>query len=459
MEQTKNKYWQWAVTILLPLCCLLIPTSELVTQNLKTFLVVTLIAIFLIIFDLVDAFVAAIVLFMGYSLTGVADLPTIFSSWQNDVAWMVIGSLVFSAAINETGVMKRMAYAMILKLGGSYSKMLWAIYLVAVALGVLTSVSTFPLVAAIAFAICKGMGYSFGSKEANGVTFAAMAGAICPFAWCYNPINAGTGAAVINMYDPSLSITWLSYLQMSAPWIIFDLIWMVLITKVFFKPKDAQVNKEFLQKELAKMGVMTKQEKKAVVLTVIIVVYMILSSFTGWPTAYGFSIIAWAAFLPGINLANSKTLTKVNFGTVFFTVACVSIGTVGSAVGIGELITQVVSPMFQGLSDVTYIGGMWGVSTVANFLLTPVAVTTALGVPLMQIGVDLGISPLVTLFTILQNTANVFMPHENSAYLLFFAFGLFTMKDFVKYNAVRMVLHFVFMMLVIVPYWYLIGML
>lgn len=457
MEQVRNKYWQWGVTVLLPFCCLLIPTSELITQELKTFFVVTLIAIFMVIFDLVDAFVAAIVLFMGYSVTGIADLSIVFSCWQNDVAWMVIGSLVFSSAINETGIMKRMAYALILKLGGSYSKMLWAIYAVAVILAILTSVSSFPLLAAIAFAICKGMGYSFGSKEANGVAFAAMAGAVCPFAWCYNPINAGTGAAVLNMYDPNLTITWMSYLQISAPWIVFDLVWMVLITNVFFKPKNINVNKMFFRHELEKMGTISKAEKKAIILTIVIVTYMILSSFTGWTTAYGFSIIAWAVFFPGINLANSATLSKVNFGIVFFTVACVSIGAVGNAVGVGNLITAVVSPLLAGISDVGYIAGIWGVSTVANLLLTPVAVTTALGVPLMQIGVDLGINPLTTLFTILQNTSNVFMPHENSAYLLFFAFGLFTMRDFVKFNAIRMGMHFIFMMLIMVPYWYLIG--
>ena len=59
------------------------------------------------------------------------------------------------------------------------------------------------------------------------------------------------------------------------------------------------------------------------------------SSFLGWKTAYGFSILAWAVYLPGIRLANGETLKKVNFGIVFFTVACISIGTVGNAVGVG----------------------------------------------------------------------------------------------------------------------------
>ncbi len=459
MEKTNKKIWQWVLSIILPLCICLIPLSDVYTSQLRIFFIVTLFAILLIAFDLVDSLIAAIVLFMGYSATGICDVATVFSAWSNDVAWMIIGSLVFAAALNETGIMKRFAYALILRLGGSYIKMLWAIYFVGVVISLLTSVTGFPLLAAIAFAICKGLGYPLGSKESNGVALAAMAGAVCPFAWLYNPINAGVGDAVLKLINPDLGITWISYLRISWPWFIFDLLWMILLTKVLFKSTGADIKADFFKNELSKLGQISNAEKKALVLTIVIVLYMIISSFTGWKTAYGFSLIAWAVFLPGVNLANGDTLKKVNFGVVFFTVACIAIGNVGNALGVGELINTLVNPLLGNVSKAGFIGGVWGISTVSNFLLTPVAVSAALGVPLMQIGASLGVEPVATLFTIMMNTSNVFMPHENTAYLLFFAFGLMMMKDFIKYNAIRMIGHLIFMMAIIVPYWYLIGIL
>lgn len=459
MDHISNAKLKWLVTIILPLCIMFIPLSELYTQQLRIFFIVTLFAILLVVFDLVDSFVAAIVLFMGYSVTGIAEVSVVFSAWSNDVAWMVIGSLVLCAALDKTGIMNRLAYQLILKMGGSYTKMLWAVYAAALVIAVLTSVTGFPLFATIVFGICNGMGYKIGSKEANGVVFAAMTGAVAPFAWLYNPINAGVGGSVVNLFDASLTISWISYFQMGAPWLIFDLFWMVLITKVFFKPKNNTVDVAYFHAELEKLGPTTMAEKKGLVLTILVVLYMIASSFLGWKTAYGFSVLVWAVFLPGVNLASGETLKKVNFGIVFFTVACLSIGTVGNAVGVGTLITTVVSPMLADLSTNLYIFGIWIISTVSNLLLTPVAVSTALGIPLMQIGVDLGINPLATIFTIMMNTSNVFMPHENTAYLLYFALGLFTMKDFIKYNAIRMGLHLIFMMAIIVPYWYMIGIL
>ena len=449
---------KWGISILLACSMLLIPETELMTQEIKLFLAITIFAIMLVIFDLTDSFVTGIILFMGYSISGITDKATVFSAWSNDVAWMVIGALVFAAILENTGIMTRCAYIIIRKTNGSYTKMLWGIYISALVVAFLTSVTGFPLFAPIIYGVCVGMGYKIGSREANGVVFAAMTGAVAPFAWVYNPINAGVGAAIVNIFDPNLTITWMSYLKIGLPWFFFDLIWMVLITKVFFK-SSVSVDTAYFENAYAKLGPVTLEQKKAAALTALVVGYLILSSFFGWTTTWAFSLLPWIAFIPGINLGSSQAIRKTNFSIVIFTVACLAIGNVGTAVGIGELISQTITPMLVGTSYLTYIAGVWLIATVANLLLTPVAVTTALGVPMMQIGVGLGIDPLATLFTMMMNTSNVFLPHENSAYLLYFAFGLFTMKDFLKYNSIRMGLHLIWMMAVIVPYWKIIGLL
>ena len=449
---------KWGISILLACSMLLIPETELMTQEIKLFLAITIFAIMLVIFDLTDSFVTGIILFMGYSISGITDKATVFSAWSNDVAWMVIGALVFAAILENTGIMTRCAYIIIRKTNGSYTKMLWGIYISALVVAFLTSVTGFPLFAPLIYGVCVGMGYKIGSREANGVVFAAMTGAVAPFAWVYNPINAGVGAAIVNIFDPNLTITWMSYLKIGLPWFFFDLIWMVLITKVFFK-SSVSVDTAYFENAYAKLGPVTLEQKKAAALTALVVGYLILSSFFGWTTTWAFSLLPWIAFIPGINLGSSQAIRKTNFSIVIFTVACLAIGNVGTAVGIGELISQTITPMLVGTSYLTYIAGVWLIATVANLLLTPVAVTTALGVPMMQIGVGLGIDPLASLFTMVMNTSNVFLPHENSAYLLYFAFGLFTMKDFLKYNSIRMGLHLIWMMAVIVPYWKIIGLL
>ena len=447
---------KWIILILISCIPLFFTETALFTHQIKLFFTITIASILLVCFDLTDSLIASIVLFLGYSIFEVADKSVIFLSWGNDMTWMLIGSLVLASILEQTGVMVRCSYFIICKTNGSYAKMIWGVYLAALFVAFLTSVTGFPLFATLVFGICSGLGYKLGSKEANGIVFAAMTGGIAPFAWIYNPINAGVGAAVVNLFDSSLNISWLSYLTTGLPWLLFDLIWMLLISHVFFRCK-MNVDTAFFKAEYEKLGPVRPEEKKAVCLASLVVAYLIASSFLALPSSYAFMLLPWLAFLPGVKLGSDRVLRGINYSIVFFTVACLSIGSVGVGVGVDKFISNMVTPMLQGLSELGYVAGVWSIAAISNLLLTPVAVTTALGVPIMQIGIDLGIPPLASLFTILMNVSNVFMPHENTAYLMYFAFGLFTMKDFIKYNTIRMILHIIFMLLVIVPWWNLTG--
>ena len=125
----------------------------------------------------------------------------------------------------------------------------------------------------------------------------------------------------------------MSYLKIGLPWFFFDLIWMVLITKVFFK-SSVSVDTAYFENAYAKLGPVTLEQKKAAALTALVVGYLILSSFFGWTTTWAFSLLPWIAFIPGINLGSSQAIRKTNFSIVIFTVACLAIGNVGTAVGI-----------------------------------------------------------------------------------------------------------------------------
>ena len=53
----------------------------------------------------------------------------------------------------------------------------------------------------------------------------------------------------------------------------------------------------------------------------------------------------------------------------------------------------------------------------------------------------------------------IIFPYEYVPYLVVYAFGMISMKDFIKYNIMRSAIFFVGFLLVLVPYWMLIGLL
>ena len=80
-----------------------------------------------------------------------------------------------------------------------------------------------------------------------------------------------------------------------------------------------------------------------------------------------------------------------------------------------------------------------------------------LSLPMAQIALNLGIDPLAIYFLMTNAYDQVLFPYEYALYLIFFSFGLIRMKDFVSIMGVKMVLNFLFCMLVMVPFWMVIG--
>ena len=101
---------KWVFT--LGICAVLafLPTSEVLTFQLKWFFVVTLFCIFLMAFSLLPVIVPAIMMPLGYWMFGIAKPPVIYGAWGNQITWVVLGGLLFAIMMGNSGLSKRVAY-------------------------------------------------------------------------------------------------------------------------------------------------------------------------------------------------------------------------------------------------------------------------------------------------------------------------------------------------------------
>ena len=81
------------------------------------------------------------------------------------------------------------------------------------------------------------------------------------------------------------------------------------------------------------------------------------------------------------------------------------------------------------------------------------------GVPLTNIALSLGIEPYAILYAFNFGLDQVLFPYEYAIYLIYFSFGMLTMKDFIKFFGTKMVLSIIFLLVCVVPYWMVIGLL
>ena len=99
------------------------------------------------------------------------------------------------------------------------------------------------------------------------------------------------------------------------------------------------------------------------------------------------------------------------------------------------------------------------VTFILNFLMTPSAIMAVLAGPLAQMAIGLGIDPLPVLYALSSSGYQIVFPYEHTSFLILFSFGLIASKDFMKFFGITAVVHFIFILVLAMPYWTFLGLL
>ena len=150
---------------------------------------------------------------------------------------------------------------------------------------------------------------------------------------------------------------------------------------------------------------------------------------------------------------NDQDVYKINWGFIFFIAGCLSIGNVAGSLGVGAAVSTYALPVLEGKSYYVFFLFCWLLFFLCNFLLTPLAMMAAFTQPLTEIAINLGIDPTTVYFIVTSGLDQIVFPYEYALYLLVFAFGMIKMKHFVKAMIFKIILNFVIVFVLLVPYW------
>lgn len=452
-----NNLIKWAVIFILPLCMLLIPTTDVFTMQHKSFLCITLWTILMFAFGLVDNYIPAIIMPMLFIATGVADWETAYAGLHNPIVWQVLGIFLLVNALMRNGFLKRLAYACILRTSCSYNGLLLGMYLFGLVFNLFLPGGSCVAMATFAFSICAALGLK-QSNTAAGITLAGAMGYLQPGLFIYVPSNFGLMASIAKEVDPSLEFNFATYLMHNAIFILFGFFMVFVISKMF-KPEQPLDSKEFFKSEQAKLGKMDREEKISAVAVVLLVAYIFANSVTGWSLAYIFVLLPAVLAFPIFNVVKKEDIDKIDFKFIFFLASCMSIGFVAASIGITDIIAAAILPLMQNVGTYGLIAITWALGVSVNFLLTPLAAMASFGAPITSIAMGLGIDPYALIYTFNNGLDQVLFPYEYAIYLLYFSFGMIKMKDFMKFFGVKMICSFAFIMILAIPYWKLVGIL
>lgn len=443
----------WICVIAAPIIVMLIPTQGVFTPQLRTFSAITLTAILLFAFNILPNFVVAVALPVSYMLLNVAEPNIAFAAWFSNIPWMFMGGFLLANVLERIGLLNRVAFWSIIKTGGTYSGILWGLAIAGIMLNLIAPGKAYVPMAALSFGICKALNFE-KSRESAGIMMGGFFASWFPTFFLYNPtfaIMPSLGKEVA-----PVQITWLQYFINNIPFVLWLAVCIFMVIKLC-KPKKQIDIKDYAIQEYSKLGKVSLEEKKSIIVVSLLFIFMFTSDIHGIDVGWGFALIPLLFFIPGINVGKPVDISKINFTMAIFTTACLSIGHVANSLGIGQIIANAVLPLLQGKSVFFVIGAVWLVCVVAKIFLTPLATYATLTVPLTQIALSLGISPLVIYYTMNLSTTEILFPYQWALVLIFMGYNLTSGKDFTRIWGTKMVLSFVFVLAIAVPYWMLIG--
>lgn len=454
----KTVYLKWGITLLIPLMIyFLIPAGELYTTEIRKYFLLTMICIFMFVFELLPGAIIGLCLTIGYPLLKICTLATTLSTWGNSIIFQSIAILLLIECLQNTTVLKRVSYKLAGVVSGSYLGILLGLSLSGILLAIMIPASTASFLnMALALGLIKTLKLSPKDPATVGFMLVSYFSVIDAHNFLYSTFGIGLNANLIAALVEGFS---LSYTKIIWDNIIFvpQLFALILIFAKIFLTRQRLNGRDYFYEELKSLGKWSANDKKALVIMMLMVVFLVTNNWHKLDMTFGFVGACILFYLPKIEIGTMENLQKVSISFPIIVASCMAIGTVGSSIGVGDWFANLVAPFLQSGSKFTFTLFMMIFGVLANVLMTPMALVTLLTGPFVAIAQTMGFSPEVVAYTLYHIGNDVLFPYENNGTLMCYAFGMMSMKQFMKGALTKMILDFVFVLTLGIFWWSILG--
>ncbi len=394
---------------------------------------------------------------------GVTRFNVAFSGFANDTPWFLFAALLFGRIASKSGLARRLAYSVMLRVGSTYSRILLGLIITDFVLTFIvpSGLARVAILATIALALIEGFHAQKGSNIARGM-FLIMTYTGNLFD---KMILAGAGsitAAGAMTKFGNVEVLWGQWLFAFLPCSLVTVLVAWRLTLWLYPPEQAALvgGTDFFRDELAKMGPWSALEKKAALLIGTAILLWVTDFVHHLPPAMIALGAGLFALLPPVGILDEDDMRTVNYMPVFFVAAAISMGNVLEATkGLDVLTTTVLSriePFLGNIFSTTVI--MYWTGFVYHFFLASEISMLGTSMPLvMQFAKLHGMNALMLGLLWTFSAGGKLFAYQSGVLVLGYSYGYFEARDLVRIGAWLTVAEFL-MLLILVPfYWPLIG--
>ena len=393
----------------------------------------------------------------------VANFNVAFSGFANDTAWFLFGALLIGAIATKSGVARRLAFFIMLRIGITYPRILIGLIVTDLLLTLIvpSGIARVVILAAIALGLAEAFRAGQGSNVARGmfliITYTAnifdkmiIAGAASITA---RGLIEKVGGVEVLWSLWALAFLPCSILTVLAAWVLT--LWLYPPERVAL-----QGGHEYLRRELQKMGPWTPLEKRAAALIAVAVVLW-LTDFIHHvsPAVIGIGVGLLALF-PRVGVLETEDLRRLNYLPMFFVASAVSMGVVlETTKGLGvltDLIFAWMEPLTTNSFTTTVV--MYWTAFVYHFFLASEISMLGTSIPLlMNFAKSHGMNPLqVGMIWTFAAGGKIFV-YQSGVLIVGYSYGYFAARDLFRIGLALTIVEFVILLLLVQFYWPLLG--
>ena len=394
---------------------------------------------------------------------GIVKFPVAFSGFANDTAWFLFGALLLGVVATRSGIARRLAYFIMLRIGVTYPRILLGLIVTDFLLTFIvpSGIARVVIMASIALGLAEAFKAGPGNNLSRGM-FLILSYTANIFD---KMIIAGAGSitarGLIEQFG-GVEVLWSYWFIAFLPCSIITVLAAWWLTLWLYPPESATLagGYEFLRAEMQKMGPWTAVQKKAALLLAAAILLW-LTDFAHHisPAIIGMGVGLFAV-LPRVGILEAEDMKRLNYLPVFFVAAAVSMGTVLSATkGLTVLTNYMFAWMQPYMTNIpTTIVVMYWSAFVYHFLLASEISMLGTSVPLvMEFAKSHGMHPLWLGMIWTFAAGGKLFAYQSGVLIVGYSYGYFAARDLVRMGAALTVVEFVVLLLLVPFYWPLIG--
>lgn len=395
---------------------------------------------------------------------GVVRFDVAFSGFANDSPWFWLAAVAFGIMAGKSGLARRLAYSVMLRIGTTYSRILLAVIVADFLLTILipAGVARVVILASVALGMMEAQGLAPGSNIGRGM-FLILTYTAGVFD---KSIIAGAAAITARGLIETLGHVQVLWSRWFLAYLPADVVTMLVawrITLWLFPPEQTPLigGVRFLREELDKMGAWTTVEKKSLLLMLTAVALWITDFLHHIPPSMVCIGITLLAALPITGVLDLRDLGRKNYLFLFFFVAsAVSMGEVLKATKTLDVLANALFTWMGPLLARPYLSSFvlyWTGFICHMFLGSEVSMLASSLPVLMNFAHAHGLNALALgMIWTFSSGGKIFM-YQSAVLIAGYSYGYFGPKDLLRLGLCMSIVDSVQLLLLVPLYWPLIG--